>query len=128
MAPQPFDPARQQLHVEALLLKSRVKDPAVTVRIAMRAIIAVTDAADVIRRSSDSEIDSSYVIADQIVGTFVKNHLKVIEAGTIMLLVSMQGLSIRTGEVHGVNLARLPQELRAPRASTDGMFYLQLCD
>lgn len=128
MSPQSFDPAIQQLHLEALLLRSRLNDNAVTVRLAMQAVIAVADAAEVIKRSSDAEIESSYAIADQIIGTFVKNNINVIESGSIMLLISLQGLNLRTGEVHGSNLPRLSKEAREPRVSTDGLFYLQLCD
>jgi hypothetical protein len=128
MTPQPFHPAKQQLHIEAMLLKSRVGDQSVTTRMAMRAVIAVADAAEVIKGSTDAEIESSYAIADQIIGTFVKNHINVIESGSIILLVSMQGLNIRTGEVHGSNLPRLSKEAREPRASTDGLYYLQLCN
>lgn len=97
-------------------------------RLAMRAVIAVADAAEVIRRSSDAEIESSYAIADQIIGTFVKNNINVIESGSIILLIALQGLNIRTGKVHGSNLPRLSKEARAPRASTEGLYYLQLCD
>lgn len=124
----PFDPAKQQLHLEALLLRSRVCDPAVTVQIAKRAVIAVADAAEVIHRSADAEIDSSYAIADQIIGTFVKNHLTKIDSKSIIRLVALQGLNLRTGNVHGANIAILSEEAKAPRASTEGLFFLQLCD